>query len=376
MHLRGLISECFQAHARGTTPRASRAFVRGTTPRASRVPTHATTSCAAVRGATPHALHMSTDSTASLTSHAFLRIATLALSCALLATLCSCGGSSSSGVTGDTSETSGPAFERAALALSPFDAAAALSANDASIDVSHLQNGYVAAAATSNARLKFEVSTGDVSMYYDLPNDGEPISCPLSMGDGTYTFTIWENTSGQSYVELFSTAESVTLADEFQPFIRPNVYCDYNETSAVTQLANELTADAQNEGDVVAAVYTWIVDNIDYDTDKAKQLADASGYVPSPDTTLESRSGICFDYASLAAAMLRSQGIPCKIVTGMVNPDNIYHAWNMIYIDGTWVGASINIAQKTWTRIDTTFAAADDTTYVGDGTAYTDRYTY
>lgn len=273
--------------------------------------------------------------------------------------------------------TSGPPFERPELALSPFDESAASAGNGAAIDASHVAQGYVAVSATSPNRLKFEVTKGDASMYYDLPNEGTPISCPLVWGDGAYTFTVWENTSGQRYAEVWSQADvDVALADEFQPFVRPSVYCDYDADSASTKLANELTADAQNEGDVVRAVFDWIVGNVAYDEGKAAQLADATGYVPLPDATVSDGDGICFDYASLAAAMLRSQGIPCKIVTGYVSPDNIYHAWNMVYIDGTWVGASIDVQSSTWTRIDTTFAAGGGSAYVGDGTTYTDRYTY
>ena len=45
-------------------------------------------------------------------------------------------------------------------------------------------------------------------------------------------------------------------------------------------------------------------------------------------------------------------------------------------MDGTWVDAHIDIKQFTWTRIDTTFAAGRGSSYVGDGIAYTDLYTY
>lgn len=277
------------------------------------------------------------------------------------------------------SQTSGPAYERPELAQSPFDEAAATGQNGVKIDASHLAQGYVAVAATANVRLKFQVesSSSDLQYYYDLPNDGTPISCPLTMGDGTYSFTVWENTSGTSYVELDSlTGQQVTLADEFQPFIRPSVYCPYDADSASTKLANELCADAQNEGDVVRSVYEWIVGNVAYDEGKASALANATGYLPNPDDTVAAASGICFDYASLAAAMLRSQGIPCKIITGYVSPDNIYHAWNMVYIDGTWVDTRIDIKADTWTRIDTTFAAGSGSSYVGDGTTYSDSLTY
>lgn len=283
------------------------------------------------------------------------------------------------GSTGSNGEgqTSGAAFERPELALSPFDETAATGNNGVLFDTSHLSEGYVAVLATSSVRLKFQVSSNGVDYYYDLPSDGTPISCPLTAGSGSYTFTAWENTTGQRYAELDSVTDvEVSLADEFQPFIRPSIYCDYDASSKSTKLANDLTADAQNEGDVLRSIYDWIVDDIAYNEGKAAQLADATGYLPSPDATIDEGSGICFDYASLAAAMLRSQGIPCKIITGCVSPDDIYHAWNMVYIDGTWVDARIDVKQNTWTRIDTTFAAGSGSAYVGDGTTYTEQFTY
>ncbi len=297
--------------------------------------------------------------------------------------LAACGGGSQDGnATGETNaaasgETSGPAFERAELASSPFDEAAATNSNGALIDTSHISEGYVAAAATSPVRLKFEVTQGDMSYYYDLPNDGTPISCPLNMGDGSYTFCVWENTSGTRYAALSDPISAdVALADEFQPFIRPNQFCQFDETSESTSLANQLCEGAQNEGDALRAICEWVVENVAYDEQKAATLADATSYVPDPDSTLSSKSGICFDYASLTAAMLRSQGIPCKIITGDVAPDGIYHAWNMVYIDGSWIAASFSVQENTWTRVDLTFTAGGSTNFVGDGSSYTDRYVY
>lgn len=103
-----------------------------------------------------------------------------------------------------------------------------------------------------------------------------------------------------------------------------------------------------------------------------------TGYVPDPDQTLSSGKGICFDYASLAAAMLRSQGIPAKVITGYVSGGAVYHAWNMIYLkESGWITVEIKAPANEWERIDLTFAAngADETT-IGDGTDYVDRYVY
>lgn len=276
--------------------------------------------------------------------------------------------------------TSGPSFERPSpIVLSPLSDAALNGTVEAGIDVSSVSKGYVGATGISDKRLKFRVSKDERDYTYDLPNDGTPIVCPLSLGDGTYTFTIFQNTHDDSYVTLDPTPITldVVMDSEFEPFIRPSVYCEYGESSACVQKANELAQGAENQGDVLRAVYSWISENIAYDKEKARELADAKGYVPDPDKTMQSGKAICFDYASLAAAMLRSQGIPTKIVTGYVSPDNIYHAWNMVYLDGTWVSARVSVSADAWSRIDITLVSLEgETQYVGDGTTYTDLLTY
>lgn len=283
----------------------------------------------------------------------------------------------SAGASGGSSEgeTSGPPYtEPSSINGATFDAS---TSGNAVIDTSNVSLGYVGASAKSSSRLKFQVVKDGTSYNYDMAGDGTPVICPINMGDGSYEFRIMQNTSGNNYVQVQSATASVVLDNEFEPFLRPNVFCEFTDSSACVTQARQLAANAQNEGDVVRAVYGWMVDAITYDKAKAQQLANTTGYVPSPDDTFNSRSGICFDYASLAAAMFRSLDIPCQIVTGYVSPDNIYHAWNMIYIDGSWVAAQISVEANQWTRIDVTFAAGGaDSQLIGDGTNYTERYIY
>ena len=274
--------------------------------------------------------------------------------------------------------TSGAAFSPAETlpATSWFDAEAAEGRNGALIDASHVAQGYVGASAEAGSRIKLIVSKGEASQNYDVPADGTPIIAPLTFGDGAYTFRVMQNTSGNSYVELARVEADVRLVDEFAPYLRPNVVCDYDEDSACVALARALVADAANEGEALAAICDYITENITYDEDKAAQLKDTTGYLPDPDATLAAGSGICFDYASLGAAMLRSQGIPAQVVTGNVSPDNIYHAWIMVYIDGTWTSALVDVQSQTWSRVDLTFAAGGTSSYAGDGKTYTPRYIY
>lgn len=307
---------------------------------------------------------------------AYISTALIAVS---LGVLGGCGGGGAQQAAAQNAQTSGPAFTLPSEPLSSsFDAAGAQTFGDGavSIDTSHAQQGYVAAAATNPNRLKLQVVCGDQSYNYDLPSDGTPLVAPVNMGDGTYTVRVMQNTSGSNYVELAASTVDVALESEFAPYLRPNAFCAYTAQSACVAKARELAADAQNSGDALQAVCEWVIGNITYDTAKAEELRDVTGYVPDPDETLASGTGICFDYASLTAAMLRSLGIPTKLITGYVSPDNIYHAWNMVYIDGQWVTLEFSVDADTWSRVDLTFAASGSSDVIGDGNEYTDRYVY
>jgi transglutaminase-like putative cysteine protease len=166
------------------------------------------------------------------------------------------------------------------------------------------------------------------------------------------------------------------LESEFEPFLRPSQIVNYTEESACVALATQLAQEAQTETEVVAAVYKYIVENIKYDYEKAQTVAD--GYLPTPDDTLACCTGICFDYAALAAAMLRSVGIPTQVITGYVQDGAVYHAWNRIYLkDGGWITVQIKAPTRSWQAVDLTFAAngVEEAPVTSDGN-YVQRYVY
>lgn len=271
--------------------------------------------------------------------------------------------------------TTGGGYTAPAMQTSVFDEQAAQGEGGILVDTSHVTQGYVAASAVSGSRLKFQVVYGEVKYNYDLPSDGTPQCYVLQSGSGEYTFRVMQNTTEDKYAQVYSTTVSVQLEDEFAPFLRPSQMVNYTADSDCVAKAQELAAQAQTESGVVANIYAYIQNNIDYDTQKAETVQ--AGYLPDPDETLRSGKGICYDYASLAAAMLRSQGIPTKLITGYVQPGELYHAWNMIWLKETgWITVKIEAPAHSWERIDLTFAAGASAAYTGDGTGYTDRLTY
>ncbi len=243
------------------------------------------------------------------------------------------------------------------------------------IDLSAVSQGYVAVSAQSEKRLKFLVEKDEMQYKYNIASDGTPSVFPLQMGDGEYVFKVMENVEGTTYVQLYKTACSVVLEDEFQPFLRPSDYVNYTQQSSCVQKAKEIAKNSGNALEVVSGVYSYICDTVTYDREKAATVK--KDYLPVLDDTIRTGKGICFDYASLAAAMLRSQGIPTKMVFGNVSPDDLYHAWNMFYTEETgWVTVSFE-ASEGWNRLDLTFSAnGTDRNFIGDGSNYSDTAYY
>lgn len=97
------------------------------------------------------------------------------------------------------------------------------------------------------------------------------------------------------------------------------------------------------------------------------------------DETLSTKKGICFDYASLMVAMLRSQNIPTKLEVGYSG--QVYHAWISVYLTELgWIDGIIKFDGKSWTLLDPTLASNNDKKavgkYVGDSSNYTVKYLY
>ncbi len=239
------------------------------------------------------------------------------------------------------------------------------------LDVTTAAEGYIGVSAQRTGKLKAQIGFGETKYHYTLKTDGTVCYLPLQFGSGTYTVSLLQNTVGDKYVVLYTQELAVTLKDELQPFLHANLYVSYTKDSPVAKKAAELALGAQDELAVMSAVYELVKNTVEYDDELAQTVL--SGYIPSPDRTLQTGRGICFDYAALAAAMLRSVGVPAKVVTGYVGEEALYHAWNAIYTkESGWIAVELKVDKDNWRRIDITFDATGTT----DEQLYIDRYVY
>ena len=224
------------------------------------------------------------------------------------------------------------------------------------IDYSHAADGYVMVqySAETENRLKVLVKGGGATYSYNLPQ-GQWTVFPLSDGNGTYQVCIYQNVYDTKYALILSAIFDVTLIDEFAPFLRPNQYVDYSSATLAVEKGLEVTAGLTDPLEKVAAVYDFVVTTLEYDYEKAETVK--SGYLPVLDDVLASQKGICFDYAALMTAMLRSQGIPSKLVVGYAG--NVYHAWISVWTEENGrIDGAIFFDGQVWKRMDPTFASS------------------
>ena len=247
------------------------------------------------------------------------------------------------------------------------------------IDYSNTRDGYVMVkyTANTNKRLKTQVKGPYTTYTYNI-YVGSWAVLPITDGNGTYQIKVYENVSGNEYSLALAVETHISLKDEFAPFLRPNQYVNYSASSGTVKKAKNLCAGLRNPLDKVQAIYNYVVNNIRYDKNKAATVT--SGYLPVLDDVLYSGKGICFDYAALMTGMLRSQGVPCKMVFGYAG--TAYHAWISVWTeDEGWVDGAIFFDGTSWHRLDPTFASsggqsAEIMQYIGNGSNYQSKYFY
>ncbi len=265
--------------------------------------------------------------------------------------------------------------------LTPLSPGTAQVSNEKAVfDYSNASEGYVSVKwSGTGKRVKLRLTCGGVKYDHDVSEGGVTEYFPLSCGAGTYTAQLYEQTEGTKYSKSLEQEFYADIRSETTPFLYPNKYVMFDSGSASVAKAAAVCAGKSGDIEKIAAIFQWVTDNITYD----KQLAETvkSGYVPDPDRALSKGSGICYDYASLMAAMTRSQGIPTRLVIGYASKD-IYHAWNEVWTDETgWITPELLLSQKGYNIVDATFYAgsADKASiagYISDSGNYASLYYY
>jgi len=207
-----------------------------------------------------------------------------------------------------------------------------------SIDYSHMDEGYVMVKGVkSKKKQKLLVKYGkNAELRYDINSSGNYEVLPLQYGNGKYTFTLVENMSGKKYSQSGKTTLTAKMKDENRAFLYPNQYVSYTRETEAVLKATELCKDLKDPTptEIAKTVCGFVKKSFAYDYMKANRVKkdDTKGMMPSIDECWKKRMGVCQDLSAVTCAMLRSQGVPAKLMIGDLK--KLYHAWVVLVIDG------------------------------------------
>jgi transglutaminase-like putative cysteine protease len=118
------------------------------------------------------------------------------------------------------------------------------------------------------------------------------------------------------------------LPDSVLSYLLPSRYC---EMEKFHDMASEITAGARPGYDQVAAIVTWLRNNVAY-------RPGSSSLPYSAVEVNDRRVGVCRDLAHLGIALCRSLSIPTRMVVGFLHqlePMDL-HAWFEAHVGGRW----------------------------------------
>ena len=218
---------------------------------------------------------------------------------------------------------------------------------------------------TDKSLIKILIVKDEKQLWYDVKLNNGRFNEEIWFidGKGTYQVSILIHKVERTYT--FGLTVDVENTSDVNRFLVPTKHVESNDQEIVS-LASEITEGANSDMDKAKKIYEWVVTNIKYDYGKyAKQLNKNFDNDYGAVNTLKTRTGVCYDYSTLVAALGRAAGMQVKVVKG--NYKSSYreelHAWNEIYLSG----------EDRWINLDSTFGYSLGKDYFDNRDFYEDH---
>ncbi len=219
------------------------------------------------------------------------------------------------------------------------------------VDLGNASEGYimVKSSKTSKKRLKVRITCGGSDLKYDLNMNAEYEVFPLQFGKAKYVVYLYQNSEGKNYKQKGKLTVSPNgMTDELRCFLYPNQYVNYTADTECVKVAADLCKDMTEQSKIFKTVTNYVVSNFSYDF--IKSVTVQPNTLPDIDECWTKRMGICQDLSALTCAMLRSQGVPARLIIGQLGTGTP-HAWVMAVVDGQETffdpTAELNASNKT-----------------------------
>lgn len=202
---------------------------------------------------------------------------------------------------------------------------------------------------TVQKKIKIVVKKNNKETWYnaDLENGRFDEAIWLTDGLGKYQVTVMVNEYDRKY--SYGPSISIENVGEVNKNLVPAKYIE-SDDPVIKDAAAKILKNCSSDIEKAEAIYEWVVKNIEYDYKKLEKhkAGDYDNQYGALHTYM-TKKGVCFDFATLTAALGRSAGLQVKVAEGLANTDFSLglHAWNEIYITEL----------DKWIHVDTTFGS-------------------
>ena len=130
------------------------------------------------------------------------------------------------------------------------------------------------------------------------------------------------------------------VTNEFAAIDKKGISIPDSLTKTTANLSKYINENFQTEKDKARAIFIWLASNIQYDVENMFAINFYETKENKISKTLNTRKGICENYAALFTEIAGGCGIKSFVIEGYTKQngfaDYIPHAWSAANVDGTW----------------------------------------
>lgn len=169
---------------------------------------------------------------------------------------------------------------------------------------------------------------------YDVKDTSKDTIISLTNGLGDYYIEVVVN-NGKTETIIANRWIKVDYIDEYEPYLHSTYAVYFTENMNVIKDAKKITEGVVCNEEKINLIKDFVIYNMEYSVDTEEKYLSWS-YFPNVDEIYSKKKGVCTDFATMFAAICRSQNIPCKLITGYAGTQEELHVWVEVFNGEIW----------------------------------------
>ncbi|MBD5098751.1 MAG: DUF4358 domain-containing protein [Clostridiales bacterium] len=163
---------------------------------------------------------------------------------------------------------------------------------------------------------------------------GTPAPEPTVEADPTYGSRVEYVQPGEDDMSLYDTSAIRSAWEKGDPAGLSEYDRDIYDQAK--QVLDKVLKNGMNDYEKEVAVYSWIVQNVNYDWTHQDRMAVTPRESFTPYGGLVNHTAVCLGYAATFQLLMDLAGVECITVVGAAHRSSSDHGWNMVRLGGNW----------------------------------------